>query len=148
MVITNYMLMQKIAEVNKKSRSLPSVKTQRASILEEEGTVALFEDKIVKVQGEYVYTSKNEKAKLFNPIPCLYWKCTTTPDSNGVSTLKKQLDALFINDGTNIYCIGVMGASDEFEVRFHVGNSEVRMNNTWLNLKADHIVQNGLEVKK
>lgn len=146
MPVTNYMLLQKIAEVNKKSRSLPK-QQQSVSVLDEEGTVSLFTQKIVKVMGDIVITDKNQKARLFNPMPCLHWKCTATPDSNGVATLSKALDGLFIDDGANIYCLGVTGSSDEFEVRFHVGDNEVRINNKYLNLKAKTITQNGMEVK-
>ena len=114
--VTNYALLQKISEVNKKSRSIPHAKQQKVSILDEEGTTALFTQKIVKVQGDTVITDKNQKAKLFNPMPCLHWKCTVPPDKTGVATLSKALEGLFIDDGTNIFCLGVTGASDEFEV--------------------------------
>jgi len=144
--VTNYALMQKISEINKKSRTIPTGRQQKVNILDEEGTTALFTQKIVKVQGDTVITDKNQKAKLFNPMPCLFWKCTVAPDKTGVSTLSKAVEGLFIDDGTNIYCLGVAGASDEFEVRFHVGDSEVRVNSKYINLKSEHIVENGSEV--
>lgn len=147
MPVTNHMILQKIAEVNKKSRSIPTGTGQKVNVLDEEGTIAVFTQKIVKVEGENVITDKNQKARLFSPVPCLHWKCTVSPDSNGVATLTKSLDGLFLNDGTNIYCIGVSGSSEEFEVRFHVGENEVRLNNNFLNLKAKTITKNGLEVK-
>lgn len=149
MPVTNYMILQKLAEVNKKTRSLPtSSSSQKVNFLDEEGTVSLFVEKIVKVNGDTVISEKNKKARLYNPMPCLFWKCTVTPDTNGVATLSKPLEALFIDDGSNVYCLGVMGSSDEFEVRFHVGDNEIRLNKNFLNIKAKTITQNGLEVKQ
>ena len=56
-----------------------------------------------------------------------------------------MLKGLFINDGDTSYCIGVNGATDEFEIRMQVGNNEIRLNNTFLNITAPHITKNGLE---
>lgn len=148
MPVTNYMLLQKFAELQKHTRSVPRGKSGKSDVLEEEGTVAIVTAKITKVQGDTVITENGDKARLFNPFPCVYWKCTATPDSNGVATLKNKLDGLFLNDGSNLYCLGVSGASDEFEVRFQVGTNEIRMNNNFVNVKTPHYVVNGMEVKQ
>ena len=147
MTVTNHMLRQKIAEINRKTRYIPvsSGSAATPTALAEEGTVLLSEKKIVAVQGDYMITEDGVKSKLYNPMPCLHWKCLVSPDSNGKMTLKKALTGLFVTDGADSYCLGVSGSSDEFEVRFQVGTNEVRLNNTFLNLNASHIVKNGLE---
>ena len=147
MTVTNHMLRQKIAEINRKTRyiSTGSGGASTSSALREEGTVLLSEKKIVAVQGDYMISEDGVKSKLYNPMPCLHWKCLVSPDSNGKMVLSKQLTGLFVTDGADSYCLGVSGSSDEFEVRFQVGTNEVRLNNTFLNLNASHIVKNGLE---
>lgn len=148
MVVTKHMLKKKIAQVNQETRYMNARKTTTAQqTLEEPGTVLLYIKKITKIQGDCVITENNKKAKLFNPLPCVYWKCTRKTDANGVSTLRKSLDGLFIDDGNNIYCIGVTGASDEFEIRCQIGTDEIRMNNLFINMQTEHFVRNGMEVK-
>lgn len=147
MVITNEMVRKKIAQVNSEVRYQRGISTPITSALEEPGTVQLTTQKIVKIKGEIMITEKGSQARLFMPMPCCYWKCTAKPDSNGVMTLSKPLEGLFINDGSNIYCLGVSGATDEFEVRFHVGSNEFRMNKTFTNLNTTHFVRNGIEIE-
>ena len=148
MVVTKQMLVKKIAEVNRHAQyQRIGTGTSSYNALDDEGTVLLFVKRIVSVEGEYVVTDDNVKARLFCPMPCLHWKCITQPDSKGVSKLRKPVEGLFIDDGVTSYCLGVSGASDEFEVRFQVGTSEVRLNSEFLNLVAPHLVINGLEEK-
>lgn len=149
MVITDYDLKKKLAEIQKQSRYTNIVSNkQGGGLLEEPGTVALTVENIIKVNGDYVITDKGNKAQLFNPAPCIFWKCISKPDNNGDITLKKALKGLFINDGSSIYCLGVAGASDEFEPRLHVGNNEIRLNNSFLNISAPHLIINGVEEEK
>lgn len=148
--VTNHMLRKQFAETIEASRQY-LIKNSGTSGT---GTASLVDDKIsttvtvmniVKVQGNYVITDNGDKAELFNPMPCLFWKCVGSADKNGVITLRNRLKGLFISDDTSIYCLGVSGQSDEFEVRMQVGDNEVRLNNLFLNLSAPHIVKNGLE---
>lgn len=148
MPVTTYQLKKKMAEVNRELMNIPvTSKTGTTSSGDTMGTgTTLNIQKIIKVDGSKMITENGTKAELFSPMPCLFWKCTTTPDSKGVATLRTPIQGLFITDGNTTYCLGITGASDEFEVRFHVGGSEVRLNNEWLNLVSKHIVQNGVEI--
>lgn len=145
MVITNYMIQKKLAYINQQSRQLNSTVQSRVNPITEEGTVELREETITQVKGDVMITREGSRGRLFSPMPCLHWKCTATPDGNGVMTLKSPVKGLFLDDGVDTYCLGVDGASDEFEVRLHVGDGEVRLNNSFLNIKSSHIVRNGLE---
>ena len=148
MTVTNHMLRQKIAEINQKVRySNTASNGTHYSALDEEGTVLIVEKRITRVQGDTMICEDGTKAKLYSPMPCLHWKCLTPPDNKGISTLRKPLNGLFLDDGTNTYCLGVDGLSDEFEVRLQVGTNEVRLNNLFLNLNAPSIVKNGVETK-
>lgn len=150
MTVTNEMLRRQFAKTVEVSRQymITQNKENSTPLLDTKISTSLSVANIVKVKGSTVYTNDGLTAELFNPMPCLFWKCTGTPDKNGVITLQKPLRGLFIHDGDDVYCLGVTGASDEFEVRFHVGENEVRLNDLFLNMKAKSIVINGLEEYK
>ena len=146
--VTNHMLRKKFAETVEQSRQYMKVQHSKdgtVSLDDRINTVLSVED-VVRVQGDYVITSSGTKAQLFSPMPCLYWKCTgSNVDGNGVVTLKNKLKGLFVSDGSNTYCLGVNGYSDEFELLMQVGTNEVRLGNLFLNLTAPHVVVNGVE---
>ncbi len=149
--VTTDRLRKKFAEVTQELIEFPTTNngattSSTTNTTSNTGTELTIEQ-ITKVQGDYLITSKGTKAKLFSPMPCLYWKCTGATGKDGIISLKKPLDGLFIHNGTDSYCLGVTGSSDEFEVRFHVGSNEVRVNNMWLNIAANHIIKNGLEIE-
>lgn len=144
MIVTNHMLKKKFAEVNREVRVI-TTNANPQQVLEETGTVLIYTQKITKVQGDYVITEKNIKAKLYNPIPCIHWKCLVTPDKNGIMTLKKSIEGLFIDDGTHQYCLGLTGVTDEFEIRLQVGTNEIRLNDLFLNVNVPHLILNGTE---
>lgn len=146
MVVTNHMLRKKMAQVNQAVRTYnPIMNNTQSSIPDEETGIQISTEKITAIQSDTVITDKGSKAKLFNPIPCLHWKCMNTPDASGVMQLRNSLEGLFIDDGVNKYCIGVSGTSEEFEIRLQVGTNEVRLNNLFLNISTSHFVLNGLE---
>ena len=152
-VVTNRMLIEKIAEVNQEARLLQkngsykggSTVINNTSSSSGGSNISIFN--IVKIKDNTMITDNGIKAELFSPMPCLHWKCLTDADSTGVITLKTKLKGLFINDGSNYYCIGISGSSDEFEVRLQVGTSEVRLNKDFLNLVSPLISKNGVELK-
>jgi hypothetical protein len=41
--------------------------------------------------------------------------------------------------------LGVSGSCPEFEVRLQVGDSEVRLNEQFLNIVSGHVIRNGIE---
>ena len=149
MVITNNDLRQKLAEVQQLSRyTNKTTQTTKEAALKEEGTVFLTVEKVIKIKGNRIITDRNTTATLYNSTPGLYWKATGTPDKNGYITLKKPFNALIIADGTNNYVLGVDGATNEIEIRFHVGDNEIRLNNDFININGKHIIVNGLEVQQ
>ena len=150
MTVTNEMLRKQFAKTVEASRQyiLTTSKNTGTPILDNKISTSISIANIVKIKENMVYTDTGLVAELFNPMPCLFWKCTGTPDKNGLITLQKPIRGLFIEDDGDAYCLGVTGASDEFEVRFHVGENEVRLNDLFLNMKARSIVINGLEEYK
>lgn len=147
--ITNHMLRKKIGYVNRQnSPSSISSNTTGVTGGDEAGGITLETHTITGVRGDVLITQEGVESRMYSPMPCLFWKCLTPPDEKGVSTLKNKLEGLFLNDGASLYCLGVSGASDEFEVRMQVGTNEVRLNNSFLNLNAGHLVVNGLEKKE
>lgn len=148
MIITAHELKKQLHEVQQQSRYIVGTNTSPQAATDEAGGVLLSVENIIKVNGSNVITDKGTKAPLFMAAPGLYWKCLGTPATNGDITLKKKLEGLFIDDGSKKYCIGVNGATDEFEVRFHIGKNEIRVNNSFINIMANHLITNGTEVEK
>jgi len=150
MTITNEMLRKQFAKTVEVSRQYTITQNRNTStqVLDDRITTTVDVANIVKIQGNTVITEQGTKAELFNPMPCLFWKCMGTPDKNGVITLKNKLRGLFIKDNENTYCLGIDGASDEFEVRFQVGTNEIRINNSFININTQHLVINGVEEKQ
>ena len=143
--ITNAMLIKKFSEVNRKVRLRDKITASNNVTTANPDTIdsiVCVVEKVVRVEGDTLITDTGRRGKLFNPMPCLHWKCLTT------GNLRKPFNALFLYDGVNNYCVGVDGASDEFEVRFQVGTNEVRLNNLFLNMVAPTIARNGVEVKE
>ena len=110
--------------------------------------VSLSVKKIVKVRSSVMICEDGTEATLFSPIPCLFWKCVARCDDKGIATLGKKIEGLILSADDKNYCLGINGASDEFETRMQVGKNEVRINNDFLNLMAEHVVINGLEYKE
>lgn len=146
--ITNHMLRKKIGYVNKQARNSTSSTVNSTSGGDEKIGTSLETHRIVRIRGDTMITEEGIESVLYSPMPCLFWKCLAPTDNKGVCILSKPLDGLFVNDGDHVYCLGVSGASDEFEVRMQVGTNEVRLNNSFLNLNAGHLVVNGLEKKE
>ena len=148
MNITDEMLRKQFAKTVEVSRQYNLVQNKNTgnTSLDDKISTTLSIQNIIKIQGTLVITEQGIKAELFNPMPCLFWKCTGTPDKNGVITLRNPLRGLFITDNENTYCLGITGSSNEFEVRFQVGSNEVRLNDLFLNIITPHFVVNGLEM--
>ena len=110
MLVTTHMLRQMLAEVNEDvSHSLPV--QGRTGITTSNGNdVFLSTETITKVDGDTMITREGTKAKLYSPMPCLYWKCVSTPDKDGVITLRQPITGVFLNDGENAICLGVLNA--------------------------------------
>lgn len=146
-VITKYELQKQLHTVNKYSKTITGVSSPVAVASSE--SVNFVEKNIVKIRSNNVITEDGLEYPLFSPLPCVYWKCLTPADKNGVSTLKTKILGLFIinEEKDKGYCIGISGYSDEFELRLQVGSNEIRFNNTFLNIVTNHLVKNGLEEK-
>ena len=107
--------------------------------------VSITEKEIDRVQGDEFIAKDNTRGKLYFPIPCLQWRCLGVVNSSGMITLEKPIRGLFLSDGGKSYLLGVTGETDEFEILLKVGENEIRLNNLFLNMKADLFVANGLE---
>lgn len=148
--ITNAMLRQVIgiAAGTQTSNNNLNAGSAQVNTTEETNKISCSMKRITKVQSSTVICEDGTKAYLLSPIPGLHWKCMARADEKGLCTLAKTINGLIlITEGDN-YCLGISGATDEFEIRMHIGQNEVRINNEFLNLAAQHVVLNGLEVKE
>lgn len=114
-------------------------------------TSSIVQKQITRAENnKYLITNEGVRVRLYNPIPCLFWRCTTAPDKDGISTLKTPVWALCMmttkTDEENI-CLGIDGVTDEFEVVMQCGGNEIQINSTFINLAGEHVVKNGVEVE-
>ena len=107
--------------------------------------------KVTHVKGNILIATDGTRANLWYPFPGVYWKCLAKSNKEGVCKLSTPLEALFIitadEEEENI-CLATYGSTKDFEVRFHVGTNEIRLNRKYISIKSDHIIQNGIEVKE
>ncbi len=148
-MVTKYMLQKQLAHVSRETRNGISGISSNTSSSEADEIAPWFvlEKKINKVQGDEFIATDGTRGKLYYPFPCLKWRCLGVTGSNGIITLEQELTGLFVSDGKKSYCLGVWGDTKEFEVLLQVGNNEIRLNNLFLNVKADMYVANGLEAE-
>ena len=140
--VTDYMLREALNKVVTRA-NLSSTGATPAT----ENNIRTMQEKLItKVCNNTMICDDGTEAELVSPIPCLYWKCTVKPDDKGIATLSTPIGALIVTSDEINYCIGIIGKSNEFEVRLQVGNNEVRINNSFVNITANHFVVNGLEV--
>jgi hypothetical protein len=144
MAVTNHMLRQKIAEINRKTRYIHTDGKQ-GTALDDEGTVLVYETTTSKVKDNMFILDNGKRARLYNPCPGVYWKCIGKARTDGVVVLSNPLGVLVLDDGDSLYVLGVSGSCPEFEVRLQVGDSEVRLNNEFLNIVSGHVIRNGIE---
>lgn len=153
--VTRTMLQEKLAEVNRESRTYPTTinRTTRSTNNNSVGNqtvqteITLVEKTIEKVQGDTMIAVDGTKAKLFNPIPGMKWKCTGVASSDGTFTLEQQLTGLFLTVGNTSYCLGVNGDTKEFEVQINVDEQEITLNQNFINLSYERLVEQGVERK-
>ena len=153
--MTRTMLQEKLAEVNRESRTYPTTinRTTRSTNNNSVGNqtvqteITLVEKTIEKVQGDTMIAVDGTKAKLFNPIPGMKWKCTGVASSDGTFTLEQQLTGLFLTVGNTSYCLGVNGDTKEFEVQINVDEQEITLNQNFINLSYERLVEQGVERK-
>ena len=153
--MTRTMLQEKLAEVNRESRTYPTTinRTTRSTNNNSVGNqtvqteITLVEKTIEKVQGDTMIAVDGTKAKLFNPIPGMKWKCTGVASSDGTFTLEQQLTGLFLTIGNTSYCLGVNGDTKEFEVQINVDEQEITLNQNFINLSYERLVEQGVERK-
>lgn len=149
-LITNYMLQKKLAEVNVESR-IGAVTLQNSQNTttgnQEVGMWNIVEKQITQVQGDKMITQDGIKAKLYNPMPGMKWYCRGVTGSQGLIALEKPLTGLFLTDGETSYCLGVNGDTDEFEVVIQVGKTEIRVSDLYLSMQSSLTVKNGLEAE-
>lgn len=150
-IVTPYMLRQKLYEVNQMSSNQNNVTaptTANAVNTEEESSeVKLYKLRITKVQGNTMIANDNTKWLMYNSIPGVEWTCTGLTTGNGVCTLEHPFDAIGISDGTINYILGLLGATDEFEVRIISSNTKVQVQKEFVSVQTPHLLKNGIEEK-
>lgn len=122
--------------------------TSQGTSISDENTIRSIQEKLVtKVVGSTLICNDGTEAELVSPVPCMYWKCLAAADDTGVATLSNPIGALIVTSDEINYCLGLIGTSDEFEVRISIGSNEIRCNKDYININANHLVFNGLEYK-
>lgn len=113
----------------------------------QENKLSLVTKNITQVLGDILVADDGSKAKLLSPIPGMSYTCLGVANNQGVITLEKPFQAVFITDGVDTVCLGVSGVTDEFELVYTAGENEIRINKEFVNIKSKHLIKNGVEVK-
>lgn len=151
--ISRVMLQELLAEVNRESRNYPQAisKTGTNSNTINNQSVSLdvdiSEKQILQVKGDTLIAADGTHAKLYNPLPGINWSCTGVADTNGVFTLNTPLTALILTFGDNNYCLGVTGDTEEFEVKINIDEQEITVNQDYINISYERLVEQGVERK-
>lgn len=149
--ITPYMLKKQLHIVNQESQIIRGISTSTANNTvnnaEDKHGVDLVQKKVTQVQGDTLIAEDGSKAHLLSPIPGMAWTCLGVATNTGLVTLEKPFQAYFLTDGVDTVCLGVTGLTDEFELSFKAGDSEVRVNREFVNIKTKHLIKNGVEQK-
>lgn len=104
--------------------------------------------KFQKIHHNTLILDDGSHATILQPIPCLKWKALAQPDSKGTMTLKRKLEATILTVGNEQICLGIRGQTDELEMILDMGDSEIRVNDNYVNIKTKHLIVNGKEVHK
>lgn len=147
-LVTNHMLRKQLAVMSRETRNgVTGISTSTGNNNQEEVPLFLEEKQINRVQLDEFIAVDGTRAKLFLPMPCIKWRCTSQGTTTSMIQLEKELTGLFISDGKTAYLLGVWGDTHEFEVLLQSGENEIRLNNLFLNVKANLYVANGLETE-
>lgn len=155
-VLTPHMLRKKLYEVNTLSRNANNISTGASSNFnntsdndeEETGGLRVYIGKIVKMQNNNFFTDKDEKVIVYQPLPGIEYLPTGLVGGQGIITLEKPFDAIILTDGTNRYCLGFLGSTYEFAISLCIGDNKVTVHKDYVNVVSNHLIWNGLEVKK
>lgn len=147
-LVTNHMLRKQLARMSRETRNgVVGISSNTSTDGDTPVPVTLTEKTIDRVQLDEFIAEDGTRGKLYNPIPGVYWSCTTTPSPNGLTHLNNKLKGLFLSDGSNTYLLGVSGDTSEFEILIKSGENEIRLNEFFLSLKAGMYVANGVEAE-
>lgn len=147
--LTDHMLREALEGVSKTIASGSVVYGGSVTPSEAENQVVLSIDEktIIKADTEYLYDGAGAKVRLISMLPSFHWKCTAQPDSKGMMTLQMPVKILALTLDKTSICLGFLESTDEFELWCRVGENEIRINTNFLQLKSEHLVRNGVEVK-
>jgi len=111
-------------------------------------TIKITTKKVDRAKGSTTLICKDGTHLPIYTLPGLYYKCLAPADEKtGISILSEELTALVLSVDDKNYCIGVRGATSDFEIRLHIAKNELRLNQEFFSLITEHLVVNGLEVK-
>lgn len=149
--ITPFMLRKQINIMQQQSQNLRGISTNTSTTSNtnttQENKLSLVTKNVTQVLGDILIADDGSKAKLLSPIPGMSYTCLGVANTQGVITLEKPFQAVFITDGVDTVCLGVSGVTDEFELVYTAGENEIRINKEFVNIKSKHLIKNGVEVK-
>ena len=149
--ITTHMLRKQLHLVQQESQIIRGVSTSTTNNVvnnaQDKHGVDLVQKKVTQVQGDTLIAEDGSKAHLLSPLPGMSWLCLGVANSDGLVMLEKPFNAYFLTDGVDTVCLGMSGLTDEFELSFKAGDSEVRVNKEFVNIKTKHLIKNGVEQK-
>lgn len=152
--ITRYMLKQQIAQVNRESLlgtgsltspSSTSTNNNPINIGDVKTNISISEKRITKIKGDIMIAADGTEAKLFSPIPGISYECRGAIAANGITSLEKELTGLFLRVDNTSYCLGVSGATNEFDIKIQVDTNLFEINRDFINMKYNHLIKNGVE---
>lgn len=151
--ITPYMLRKQINMMQEQSQSVRGISTNTGTKYNtgnntsQENKISMVTKNITQMLGDTLIADDGSKARLLSPIPGMSFTCLGVANNQGIITLEKPFQAVFITDNVDTVCLGVSGLTDEFELVYSAGENEIRINKEFVNIKSKHLIKNGVEVK-
>ena len=152
--ITPFMLRKQLHMVQKESQSIRGISSNTSNTVNtgtitnnNEKQISLVTKTVTQVKGDTLIANDGVTARLLSPLPGLKYNCLGVANTQGIITLEKPFEAVFISDGVDTVCLGVSGETNEFELVYSAGENEIRINKEFINIKTKHLIKNGVEVK-
>ena len=151
--ITNHVLRQLIQNTAKPTTNkIQTSSSNSTTETEEEVEVNITTKEFHRIgqHGTTIIFNDNTTAPLLSPIPCIQWKAATKEDTNGTAALSIDIKATVLQIGKTQIILGfdptTSAVSTQLEYLIDLGESEVRMTNEYLSIKAKTLAKNGVEI--
>lgn len=141
--VTPYTIRKKLNE----KATTPIVSLTAGNNTSKATNVQIEQKKVIKIKDKTVICEDGTTAEMIISVPGIKVRCTITPNNDGISTLRYPLSAIILINGKDNYCLNLEGDTSDFEIIIDAGYSEFTVNDTFMNMKTDHLSLKGVEFK-